>query len=149
VSLKGFHVLLISLSSLLLLVFGGWSAHGWTATGATGHLVTAIVCFVLAAVLVVYVIWFARRIRTREEDERRRRKLLRPLAVPVAVWALSTRGAGACSVCYGEAAGPMIDAARLGVFLLFGLVLAVQLAFVLFFVQLWRRSRALKESSTR
>jgi hypothetical protein len=35
----------------------------------------------------------------------------------------------------------MIDAARLGVWLLFGLVLAVQAAFVLFFLHLRRRAR--------
>ena len=52
-----------------------------------------------------------------------------------------TRVAEACSVCYGSADGPMIDAARLGVWLLFGLVLAIQLAFGTFFVSLWRRAR--------
>jgi hypothetical protein len=141
VSLKGFHVLLISLSSLLVLGFGGWSLSAWRAGGGTGQLVTALLCAVLALGLAVYVVWFARRIRTRAEEQRRRRNLIRPLGVCLATLALSTRLAGACSVCYGEAAGPMIDAARLGVYLLFGLVLSIQLAFVAFFLVLRKRAR--------
>ena len=140
-SLKGFHVLLISLSSLLVLLFGGWSLRAYVETNATGQLITALACFVLAAALLVYIVWFARNIRTREADERRRRKTIRTLAVPAALWLLGSRGAAACSVCYGEAEGPMIDAARLGVYLLFGLVLAIQMAFVLFFLYLRRRAR--------
>ncbi len=35
----------------------------------------------------------------------------------------------------------MIDAARLGVWLLFGLVLAIQIAFVAFFLHLRRRAK--------
>jgi hypothetical protein len=141
VSLKGFHVLLISLSSLLMLLFGGWSLRAYVETDATGQLIMALSCFVLAAALLVYIVWFARKIRTREDEERRRRKMIRTLAVSTGLWLLGSRGADACSVCYGEAEGPMIDAARLGVYLLFGLVLAIQMAFVLFFLYLRRRAR--------
>lgn len=140
-SLKGFHVLLISLSSLLVLGFGGWSLRAWREQGRTADLLTGLFCMVLAAGLVVYVVWFARRIRSRAEEERRRRNLIRPLAVPVTVLVLSTRVASACAVCYGDAEGPMIDAARLGVYLLFGLVLCIQLAFVAFFLVLRKRAR--------
>jgi hypothetical protein len=141
VSLKGFHVLLISLSSLLGLLFAGWSFHAFRATGQTGHLVFAGLSLLVAAGLAVYVVWFARVVRTRDEEDRRRRKLIHPLAVLAAAFLLSARPAAACAVCYGEAQGPMIDAARLGVFLLFGLVLAVQVGFVGFFVRLGRRAR--------
>jgi hypothetical protein len=41
-SLKAFHVVLITLSSLLVLVFGGWSIRGYTETGGTGRLVLSI-----------------------------------------------------------------------------------------------------------
>jgi hypothetical protein len=64
------------------------------------------------------------------------------------VWVLGTRVASACSVCYGEAEGTMIDGAKLGVFLLFGLVAAIQLAFALFFIQLWRRARSFEQRET-
>ena len=47
----------------------------------------------------------------------------------------------ACSICFGEAQGPMIEGARMGVWLLFGLTLLVQGAFAAFFVVLYRRSR--------
>ena len=100
----------------------------------------------IAAGLIVYVIWFARKIRTRAEDDRERRKLIRPLAIMAAGWVIGTRPAAACAVCYGEAEGPMIDAARLGVWLLFGLVLAVQLCLVLFFLHLRRQAKRYQTS---
>jgi cell division protein FtsW (lipid II flippase) len=143
VSLKGFHVLLISLSALLTLLFAGWSLHAWRATGRGAHLGFALASVAIAVALTVYVVWFARTVRSREEQDRERRRNIRPLALAVAAgaWLAGTRPAAACSVCYGEATGPMIDAARLGVWLLFGLVLAVQLAFVLFFLNLRKRAR--------
>ena len=142
-SLKGFHILLISLSSLLAFVFGGWSARAYTVGGETFHLVSAVVSLLAGIGLIFYVIWFARKVRSREEEDRRRRKLIHPLVtVPILVWLLTPSPASACTVCYGEAEGPMIDAARLGVWLLFGLVLAVQFSFVLFFVYLNRRAKA-------
>lgn len=140
-SLKGFHVLLISLSSVLALLFGGWSARAWVETRATSHLVLALLSLTVAAGLIVYVIWFYRKIRTRAEEDRERRKRIHPLAILAAGWLLSVRPAAACSVCYGEASGPIIDAARLGVWLLFGLVFAVQVCLVVFFIYLRRRAK--------
>ena len=57
--------------------------------------------------------------------------------------------ANACTVCFGEAEGPMIDGARMGVFMLFGLTILVQGAFGAFFITLYRRSKgaARRESS--
>jgi heme/copper-type cytochrome/quinol oxidase subunit 2 len=147
VSLKSFHIVLISLSSVLALVFGGWSFRAWVETGKASHLGLAVFSFVAAVGLVVYVVWFARRVRSRDEEARERRKLIRPLAVMAAAWLISSRPVWACSVCYGEAEGPMIDAARLGVWLLFGLVLAVQMALVLFFVYLRRRAKQYRASN--
>ena len=49
--------------------------------------------------------------------------------------------AEACSTCFGAAEGPMIDGARMGVWALFLLTLAVQGAFVAFFITLYRRTR--------
>ena len=145
-SLKGFHILLISLSSLLSLFFGGWSVRAWVETKATSHLAFAVFSFVAAAGLIVYVIWFARKIHSRAEEDRKRRKLIRPLAVIGLGWLIGSRPAAACAVCYGDAEGPMIDAARLGVWLLFGLVLAVQLSLFLFFMCLRRRAKRYHES---
>ena len=141
-SLKNSHIVLISLSSILALVFGGWSVRAYSATGHGSHLAFAVFSFLLAAGLVVYVGWFARKIRTPDEEDRARRKNLRPMALLGIVWLMSARPAAACSVCYGGAEGKMIDGARLGVFVLFGLVLAMQIAFATFFIYLRKRSRA-------
>jgi len=144
-SLKGFHILLISLSTLLAVVFGGWSLHAWRTGGAGSDLAWACLSFALAAVLAVYVVWFARKIRSRDEEDRRRRKLIQPLAIWLAASLVCERSASACSACYSQASGPMIDAARWGVWLLFGLVFAVQVAFLFFFLSLRRRARDAEE----
>jgi len=141
VSLKGFHILLISLSSLLALVFGGWSVNAYLQLRNPWHLAGAIFSFAAAVGLVVYIFWFARKIRTPDEEQRRRRNALMPLILLAATWLSSTDPLPACSVCYGEAAGPMIDAARLGVYLLFGLVAVLQISFFLFFLYLRKRAR--------
>src|SRR5262245_36755799 len=52
----------------------------------------------------------------------------------------------ACQVCYGEAQSPMIDGARMGMWLLLGLVIIMQGAFVAFFIHL--RNAAKKNKST-
>ena len=140
-SLKGFHILLISLSSLLALVFGGWSLSAHRQLHNPWHLAGALFSFAAAVGLVVYITWFARKIQTPEEEQRRRRNTRLPLVLFAAVWLLSSDPVPACSVCYGEAAGPMIDAARLGVYLLFGLVGALQVSFFLFFLHLRKRAR--------
>jgi len=141
VSLKSFHIVLITLSSVLALVFGGWSVHAYVETGGIWFIAAAVFSFAAAVGLVIYVTWFARKIRTPEEEERRRRRAMRSVPVLLAVLLLASDPVPACSVCYGDAAGPLIDAARLGVYLLFGLVAAIQVAFLFFFLHLRRRAR--------
>jgi hypothetical protein len=63
------------------------------------------------------------------------------VAMVVATWMAAPPVARACSVCFGEAEGPMIDGARMGVWMLFGLTLLIQGAFGAFFITLYRRSR--------
>ena len=53
----------------------------------------------------------------------------------------------ACSSCYGEAEGPMIDAARLGTLLMLGVVFLLQVAFAAFFLYLRRRARRLSPNA--
>ncbi len=141
-SLRAFHILLISLSSLLALLFAGWSLQAYRATGRGSDAAFALFSFVLAGALAAYIVWFSRRVRSREDDDRQRRKIIRHLIVGALAWSASARPAAACAVCFGQAEGPMIDAARLGVWLLFGLVLAVQGAFVVFFLYLRKQARA-------
>lgn len=137
-NLKVIHIVFVVCSSLLAFVIGGWAI----AQGGGERLAWGIVAFVAGVGLIAYGVWFWRKITTDEEERRRRRKLFRSVPALVLFWLLADpQVAAACSVCYGEAAGPMIDAARLGVFLLFGLVFAVQVAFVVFFVVLYRRAK--------
>jgi hypothetical protein len=52
----------------------------------------------------------------------------------------------ACNTCYGDASGPMIDGARLGIWLLLGVTLLVQGAFVAFFLYLRRQARRVADA---
>ena len=72
---------------------------------------------------------------------------VRVLPILFGIWLLDQPETLACAVCYGGAEGPMIDAARWGVFLLFGLIGVVQIGFATFFVKLWRRARLEKKGS--
>ncbi len=136
-SLKLFHVVFVSCSSLLAFLFGGWS---FAQSGASG-VIGGIVAILLGALMIAYGFWFWQKIRTPEEERLRRRRLLRPLAL-VGPWLLLAwpRTAEACAVCYGQAEGAMLDGARIGVYLLLATLVAVQTGFVVFFVYLRRRS---------
>lgn len=48
----------------------------------------------------------------------------------------------ACTVCFGAADGPMLDAARVGVLVMVGLTSAMLTALGVFFVRIARRSHA-------
>lgn len=69
--------------------------------------------------------------------------MTRLLLLVVAGLVLAAPDALACDTCYGadRGAGPMIDGARLGVALLLIITVAVQGAFVAFFVHLRRQAR--------
>ncbi len=47
----------------------------------------------------------------------------------------------ACTSCLGQADGPLIDAARLGIWLLLGVTACIQASFVAFFLYLRKRAR--------
>jgi hypothetical protein len=146
-SLKAFHILFVALSSLLCFGFAGWNIHRYQSGGGAGTLALGLGALGAGVALLVYGRWFWRKITTRDEEMRRRRKNIRKL--PVALGAIvaghvAQPGAWACTSCFGGAEGPMIDGARLGVYLLFAFVLLMQLSFGSFFVYLWRRARRFK-----
>lgn len=66
-------------------------------------------------------------------------------AAPAFCWAPQ---ALACTSCMSGASGPMVDAARMGVWLLLGVVVAVEGAFAVFFLYLWRRARRMAGAAT-
>jgi hypothetical protein len=69
------------------------------------------------------------------------------VAVLALVWLAAPAAAHASPSCYGEAEGPMIDAARLGIALLLGITLLIQGGFVAFFLYLRRQARKAQDQA--
>ena len=154
-NLKVIHIVFVSSAVMLALFFGGWCL----AQGG-GYAVGAFLSFAVAAALVVYGVWFWRKITTPEEEWARRRKLFRTIPVVAAAWLFASEPAAwACRACYGGLGdegvggsffgggggdGGMLDAARAGAWFLLGSVFAMQIAFVFFFLYLRRRARRLR-----
>jgi len=65
-NLRAFHFVLILLSALLAVVFGGWLLRGYGQDGGAGALVGAVASFAVAVGLVVYDRWFLRKTRSFE-----------------------------------------------------------------------------------
>ena len=140
-NLKAFHIVFVTLSSLMSFVFGGWCWRYAEANQTSGYRTLGIASFGAGVALIVYGFWFWKKINAPGSGTSGRPGKGGAVALVLLVWFLAQQTAEACTVCYGEAQGPMIDAARAGVWLLFGLVGGVQAAFAAFFVCLWRRSR--------
>lgn len=62
-SLKGFHIVFITFSTLLALVLGVWCIRVNLAEGAPVYLAGAIGSFVAAIVLIIYGVWFYRKMK--------------------------------------------------------------------------------------
>jgi hypothetical protein len=62
-SLKGFHIVFIIFSTLLALGIGAWCVWVDLVEGAPIYLAGAICSFVVALALVVYGVWFYRKMK--------------------------------------------------------------------------------------
>ena len=62
-SLKGFHIVFITFSTLLALVGGGLCLRVNEMAGGSGYLIGAAICFLAAVALVVYGIWFYKKMK--------------------------------------------------------------------------------------
>ena len=62
-SLKGFHIVFIIFSTLLALGIGAWCVWVDLVEGAPIYLAGAICSFVVAVALVVYGVWFYRKMK--------------------------------------------------------------------------------------
>ena len=62
-SLKGFHIVFVTLSTLLALAFAGWSFRAWSAGSGGLYLALAAAGAVAAAGLLVYGAWFLRKMK--------------------------------------------------------------------------------------
>lgn len=62
-TLKGFHIVFITFSTLLALCLGGWCLQLHLTTGEAGYVTGAIVSFIAAVALLVYGIWFWKKMK--------------------------------------------------------------------------------------
>ena len=62
-SLKGFHIVFITFSTLLALGVGGWCLWINAVEGAPVFRIGAISSFIVAAALIIYGVWFYRKMK--------------------------------------------------------------------------------------
>jgi heme/copper-type cytochrome/quinol oxidase subunit 2 len=72
-------------------------------------------------------------------------RLLRAVTTAIVIVIGSSSSVLACPVCFGAEETSMIDGAKLGILVLLGITLAVQGAFVGFFVYLRRRAKRIAD----
>lgn len=63
-SLKAFHILFITLSTLLAFGFGIWSLKSYSADNDTKLMVLGIASFIVAVALIVYGVRFLQKLKT-------------------------------------------------------------------------------------
>lgn len=68
-SLKAFHILFISLSIVITVLFGIWCAQSYADTGKALYLVGTVFAFVFSASLLFYGIWFLKKIRALDQQK--------------------------------------------------------------------------------
>ncbi len=62
-SLKAFHIIFVTLSSLLLLVLGGWCFGNYREDGSVSHIVWGCISLAASAGMVVYGRLFLRKFK--------------------------------------------------------------------------------------
>ena len=62
-SLKAFHIVFVTLSTLLSLGFAGWAIGEYLQSHAIGMLAAAVGAVGFAAVLICYGLWFLRKLK--------------------------------------------------------------------------------------
>lgn len=62
-TLKGFHIVFITFSTLLALCLGGWCVGLNMTFGGTGYIFGAVASFAAAVALFIYGIWFYRKMK--------------------------------------------------------------------------------------
>ena len=62
-TLKGFHIVFITCSTLLALCLAGWCLWLQMAFGGSGYMIGAISSFAVAVALFIYGIWFYRKMK--------------------------------------------------------------------------------------
>lgn len=62
-SLRTFHIFFITVATLLACFFGTWGINIHLTQGSTGHLVAGLGSFAVGMVLILYGVWFWKKIR--------------------------------------------------------------------------------------
>ena len=62
-SLKAFHIVFVTVSTLLAIGVGVWAIRDFRTGGARGSLYVGIGCFVAVPALMVYGRWFLRKLK--------------------------------------------------------------------------------------
>lgn len=62
-SLKAFHIFFVFVCTLLAVGFGAWGIREYTVTGQADTLIAGIGSLVGAVVLVIYGVWFLKKLR--------------------------------------------------------------------------------------
>jgi O-antigen/teichoic acid export membrane protein len=134
-SLKFFHIVFISVSTLMCLVVGLWAFDAYRTDGSATWVVLAACAFVGGACLVVYGTRFLQKFR----------KL--GLSGLLALGALGAPSdALACAVCLGNSQSSLRDGMNAGILALLGFVLFMIVSFAVFFIYLWRKARSVETS---
>lgn len=134
-SLKFFHILFITVSTLMCLFVGLWALDAWRGDGSAGWLALAAGAFAGGGGLVVYGSRFMQKFRKLGIAAL---AVTGPLAVPADLLA--------CTVCLGNTTSSLRDGMNAGILALLGFALFMIVSFAAFFVYLWRRSKAIDTS---
>jgi hypothetical protein len=135
-SLRFFHILFITLASLMCLVVGIWAIDAYRTDGSASWMALAALAFGGGALLVVYGNRFLQKTRK-----------LGVVALAAAGTLATPADLFACAVCLGNTHSPLRDGMNAGILALLGFALFMIVSFAAFFVYLWRKSKAAAESS--
>ena len=132
-SLKFFHIVFITVSTLMCLVVGLWAIDAYRSDGDAMWMALALGSFAGGACLVVYGTRFLQKFRK--------------LGV-AGLFAAGTLGwpadALACAVCLGNTQSSLRDGMNAGILALLGFAGFIIVSFAIFFIYLWRKARSVE-----
>jgi hypothetical protein len=133
-SLKFFHIVFITLSTLMCLVVGLWALDAYRTDGSQTWVALAVGSFAGGAFLVVY--------GTRFLQKFRKLGVAGLLAAGTLGWPADD--ALACAVCLGNTQSSLRDGMNAGILALLGFAGFMIVSFAIFFIYLWRKARSVE-----
>src|SRR5437867_4144580 len=135
-SLKAFHIVFVTASILLAVLFAVWSLVNYFHSGALPDLLFGLGSLVVAVALVFY-----------ERYALKKLKNISYLSV-LASLSLAPQPARACAACFGQSDSPLAEGMNMGILSLLLVVVFVLGGIAAFFVYLMKRSAAAAASET-